>query len=421
MDTTPYQTQCADCSASFVTERPFFLELQEAEHYDALQRIADPAHQFVQCPECGQENHLDHHFSVYEPRFNRLYHYLPRDIFSGFDLATMFDSEGDPTFELVWILLADLKQRGALSSELLEGGIHRNTFSLRVYSSPAELVHQIMRTLHVTFAHEAKAERYQKLAPPAEFLNRGSRLYKRSKLKFIYCLGQGFEEGLTYSESDVGRVVRRERKFLKGCEIDDSHARVALIELQLLERTRDGRYYWRKPAPEKIDGLCFPSRLEGFEKSGYRFYGSPEMGFSVTYLSQRPESHVTFYAYGSDGAFSPESIEGEFLQAKNEVLQNYQNTDRPANIVSEKRLTLDKENGRAETVCHLTLSVHETDGTLSHSHLVLTSWRGRFIKVRLTAPDSVQNDEDVLLRLTSSLLKRISLREAIKRAAPFTV
>lgn len=419
MNKLPYQTQCTHCSASFVIERRFFLELEEAEHYDTLQQFADPAHQLVRCPECGQEHNPDHHFSVYEPRFNRLHHYLPWEVFSGFDLTTMFDAEGDATFELVSVLLADLKQRGELNSERLESGVHKNTFSLRVYWSPGELVHQIIRTLHVTLAHEAKAEQYQKLEPPADFLTRGSRLYKRSKLRFIYCLGQGFEEGFTYSEWDVERVIQRERRFLQDCQIDDSHARVALIELQLLERTSDGRYYWRKPAPEKIDGLCFPSRLEGFEKSGYRFYGSPEMGFSVTYLSQCPESHVTFYVYGADGAsISSESIEGEFLQAKDEILQNYQNTDRTAVILEEKRLTLDKETGRAETVCHLTLKVHEPVGTRSRSHLVVTSWRGRFIKVRLTAPDSVQNNNDVLLRLMSSLLRRIAPHEAGKGAEP---
>jgi hypothetical protein len=418
MNGTPHQTSCANCSASFVIERIFFLELAEAEHYSALQQFADPASQLLDCPECGQENPLDLHFSVYDPRINRLYHYLPSELFSNLDLTLMFNTEGDATVDLVSALLSDMRQRGYVIPETLGVGVSQNTFSLRVYLNPGELVQQVFKNLHVGLAHEEKAERYQKLEPPAEFLERGSKRYKRNQLTFIYRLGNGFEDGCTYSESDVDHIIRRERQYLEGCEMDESHVRVALIELQLLERTSDGRYYWRKPDADKIDGLCFPARVEGFEKSGYLFYGSPDRGFSVTYLDQGTKSEATFYVYGSPEVLTPaESIETEFTQAKDEIFQNYAQTNRAAVIADEKRLTLDKENGRAETVCHLTVCVNESDHPLSRSHLVVTSWRGRFIKVRMTVPDSFQNDDDILLRLITSLLRQLSHRDTSEATA----
>jgi hypothetical protein len=134
----------------------------------------------------------------------------------------------------------------------------------------------------------------------------------------------------------------------------------------------------------------------------------------VSYFGKNPEASATVYRYGSDEtSINAESIEREFLLAKEEIFQTYRHTDRVAVILEEKRLTMDNEAGREETVCHLTLSVQDSDEKRFRSHLVVTSWRGRFMKVRFSAPDSVENEEEVLLRFTRSLLKRLARQDTV--------
>ncbi len=352
-------------------------------------------------------------------RINRFHTYLPPAFFSNIDLTILFDFEGEPSQQLCSIVMSEIAEKDPLFQILTREQIYRNVsgneLSWRFYLSRDELVNKVELAMHTAGAYRERIERYQKIEPPEEFFTRGSRLYKKRKLRFIYCIAQALEEGRIYSASDVEAVVQNERRFMKPVDsVDASHARVALIELQLMERTSDGWFYWRTPAPEKIDGLVFPSRLEGLEKRGYLFYENPELGFSVSYFGKNPEASATVYRYGSDEtSINAESIEREFLLAKEEIFQTYRHTDRVAVILEEKRLTMDNEAGREETVCHLTLSVQDSDEKRFRSHLVVTSWRGRFMKVRFSAPDSVENEEEVLLRFTRSLLKRLARQDTV--------
>jgi hypothetical protein len=192
-------------------------------------------------------------------------------------------------------------------------------------------------------------------------------------------------------------------------QIDGSHARVALVELGILERTSCGSLYWRKPDAGRIHGLKFPSRAEGFEKSGYLFYDESNLGFSVNYRSNVLQSRVTFYVYGApDMEISSEAIETEFSNTRDGVLVHFETEGRTPEILREKRLTVDKHDGRAETVCHLTMRITDPDGTSHRSHILLTAWEGRFIKVRMTSPDSIVGDDEILSRLVAALFKKLS-------------
>jgi hypothetical protein len=197
---------------------------------------------------------------------------MPANSFEGMDLAELFDFVGDATHKLVGAVIGHLQGMGALSSGVLEYQIQQRSFSFRTFFSASDLVLQVFAGAQVFAAHQEKAERRKHIEPPADFLKRGSRMYKRNKLKFIYGLGQGFQEGRIYTESEVDRVIQHERKYRRENEIDGSHARVAIVELGILERTSCGRSYWRKPAASRIHGLNFPSRVGGFEKCGYIFF-----------------------------------------------------------------------------------------------------------------------------------------------------
>jgi hypothetical protein len=347
-----------------------------------------------------------------------MYHYMPESSIAGMDLTDLFDFEGDANPALLGAIIEHLRSTGAFDLNVLEYGVRQRSFSFRVFFSPMEVIQQAFAGARVVEAHRAKAQRYKILEPPAEFLQRGSRLYKRNKLRFIYCLGQGFAEGRTYSEGEVEHVIRHERKYLRDNPVDDAHARVALVELGLLERTGCGSLYWRKPEASRVYGLNFPSRVEEFEKRGYIFYKEPDLGFSVGYRSAALESGVTFYVYGApDLELSPEAVEAEFSTTRDGMLAHFESEGRTAEMIDERRLTLDKHNGRAETVCHLILRIINPDSSAQRSHFLLTSWGGRFIKVRMTSPEAVVNDDEALSRFVSALFKRMASTSAPTESA----
>lgn len=409
MKETEHEIFCQNCRSAIPVRHAFYLELNTPDEWDALAAFATGACTPTDCPECAHENTKDFPVSVYHPQINRMYHYMSAINVAGMDLTELFEYGGDATATLVGVVFEHLRSTGALDSGVLEHGLRQESFSFRVFFSPTEIIHQAVAGAQIAEAHHGKAERYKLIEPPAEFLERGSRMYKRNKLKFIYCLGQGFEEGSTYSESDVDQVILHERRYLRENQIDGSHARVALVELGILERTSCGSLYWRKPEAGRIHGLKFPSLAEGFEKSGYLFYDEPNLGFSVTYRSNALETWVTFYVYGApDLEINSKAIETEFSNTRDGVLVHFETEGRTAEILHEKRLTIGKHDGSDETVCHLTMRITDPDGTAHRSHVLLTAWEGRYIKVRMTSPDTIVGDDELLSRLVATLFKKMA-------------
>jgi hypothetical protein len=408
-DKKAHQISCKNCRSSVSITHTFYFEPTTSNEWEALASFAAGAGTPAACPECAHENSTDLPVSIYDRHLNRMYHYMPASGIAEMDLKELFETRGDPSPALVKAVFKHLRDAGALQSEVIGYRLMDKSFNLRVFFSASEAIQQAFAGARIADAHRAKAQKYKTIEPPAEFLLRGSRMYKRNKLRFIYRLGQAFEEGRTYSKGDVDSVIRHERQYLRDHPVDDSHARVALIELGLLERTSCGIFYWRKPEASRICGLNFPSAVEGFEKQGYLFYEEPNMGFSVGYRSQALETGVTFYVYGDpDLEKNAEAVEKEFSNTKHAMLVHFESEGRTAEIVDEKRITVDKHNGRAETVCHLTLRLTDPDSSAYRSHFLLTSLGGRFIKVRMTSPDAIANDEEILSRLVSALFKRIA-------------
>lgn len=409
MTETDTEISCQNCQSLISWKHVFYLELATPEAWDALAPFAAGVSTPTVCPECGHENTVDLSFSVYHPQLNRLYHCLPEQCVADEDLPGLFDFEGNPSQPLLKTVLGHLLNTGGITSEFLGYRFREPSFSFKVFFSPVALVERVVTEARIAEAHRAKAQRYNALEPPAEFLKRGSRLYKRNKLTFIYRLGQGFKEGLTYSEGDVDGIILKERKYLPQNDVDGTHARVALVELGILERTGCGRSYWRKPDAARIHGMNFPARVEGFEKWGYVFYDESNLGFSVNYRSNNLERILSFYVYGApDLEINPEAVEKEFLETRDCMLLHFESEGKQAEILNEKQLVLDKQEGRVETVCHLILRITDPDSTVSRSHYLLTGFGGRFIKVRMTSPDATTDDEAVLSRVVVALLKKIA-------------
>jgi hypothetical protein len=409
MHDTAHEISCRNCRSPVSTSHRFYFELETPEEWDAFAAFAAGACLPVVCPECAHENPTDLPVSVYDAQLNRLYHYMPADEFNEIDLSEIFDFEVNLNSTMLGRVFDSIQNTKAFASGVLERAVGESSFSFRVFYSLMEVVQQAFAGARVVDAHRAKAERYRTLEPPSDFLERGSRRYKRNKLRFIYCLGQGFEEGRTYSRGEVDRIILHERRYLRENPIDGSHARVALVELGILERSSCGSVYWRKPDPSRIHGLSFPSLVEGFEKWGYIYYDGPDLGFSVGYRNKALESGVTFYVYGApDLEISAQVIETEFSNTRDGMLLHFESEGRNAEILQEKRLTLDKHAGRAETVCHLTLRITNSDFSTCRSHFLLTAWGGHFIKVRMTSPDTIRDDDEVLSRLVAALLKKIA-------------
>jgi len=401
----PFLIECVHCNAHIIGEHPATLELASQEAVDALPRIAGEAGRAV-CTECGGENEKDLPFTVYDPQMNRLYHCLRSGFVARLDLVKWFEPDGSPSAAMLEAAVWDFEQGGPRAVQLINAGIRDPSFSFRFFSTPLELMHQAFLAMAVGQAHRERAAMYAAMEPPEDFLTRGSRLYKRRKLKFIYCLGQSFADGEEYTQEQVDRKIRRERMYLDQCDVDDSHARVALIELNLLERTADGRVYWRKPADERIDGLCFPSQVEGYEKSGFCFYSESGVNFSVTYRSEAAGSGISFYVYESaETPVGPESVERQFQDSREQVFERYELENRSVVMPEVVELKLEDNNAPAQPLWHLTLCVNGPEEALERAHLVVSSWRGRFIKVRMTGPCEFEADDGLVFRFLTGVLK----------------
>jgi hypothetical protein len=68
-------------------------------------------------------------------------------------------------------------------------------------------------------------------------------------------------------------------------------------------------------------------------------------------------------------------------------------------------LKLEDNNAPAQPLWHLTLCVNGPEEALERAHLVVSSWRGRFIKVRMTGPCEFEADDGLVFRFLTGVLK----------------
>ncbi len=407
MNKTIHLDMCHNCGAPYETERILLFELLEEEDLGALWELWEKGPSNVKCADCEAENPQDLPFSVYDPFSNRLFHYVPASCLPRMDLLAFFDAHGNPTADLIRCILWEIANNDGATSELLEWGIQEGSLDCRVFLSRWELFQTLDLILNVRRAQEHKRQQLRRLTPPAEFMAKGANRYKKGKLRFFYCVGQAFSDGVIYSASDIDQIIDRERAYMRPCEVQNVDARKAMTQLGLLECNSDATRYWRKPDPSKIDGLCFPPHVKSFENNGYTFYGDPELGFSACYRDEAEGSVVTFYVYGvPDKEMQSNSIEAEFTKAKEEISERYA-AARSFVLLEEKQLATNKDDVHAGAICQMACAVTDSEGNCLRSYLAVTAWRGRFLKARMTMPAHIPEYRDTLLDWMLELLKQL--------------
>ena len=409
MNKTNFQKVCEHCGAESSVEGVLLLEIACEEDLQKLGTVCELSQQVVKCSECESETRMDRPFSVYYSEWNRLVHYFPWNMVQGESVADLFDVDGSASSNFFDAVIDEIAQDESTTCELLAKGMgDYRSFSFHVYLTVGELFQNAHFLYHNRNSHWMKMEYFRSLKIPNSFLERGSRLYKKNKLRFVYCLGQMFADGRVYTKDEVYKIIAHERPYLKDCDVDNDHAHVALIELELLERTSDGSLYWRRPDSAKVHELVFPSRIGGYEKAGYKFYGEEEMGFSVAYRECGKDGIITFYVYGAPEAVSQATgIEAEFARGKEEVELNARLKGHSLSVVEERELVTDREDGRAEAICQVSWRLVDGNGQGWETHLLVRAWRGRFIKVRKTVAENGGEGRDSLLKWVFELLKRL--------------
>jgi len=398
---------CHHCGSPYEIERILLCELVEEEDIDALWEFLEKGPANVKCTDCEAENPQDLPFSVYDPSINRLFHYIPANCLARMDLLAFFEANGNPTTDLIKCLMWEISDNEGGTWEWLEWGIQKGDFECRVFWTRWELFRHLYLIVNIRRAQEHKKQQFRRLTPPEEFMAKGANRYKKGKLRFFYCVGQAFTDGVTYSASEIDGIIDRERAYLRPCEVQNADARKAMTRLGLLECTRDATRYWRRPDPSKIDGLCFPPQVKSFENNGYTFYGDPELGFSVCYRDEAEGSVVTFYVYGVPAKeMQSNSIEAEFTKAKEEISERYA-AARSFAILEEKQLATNKDDVNAGAICQMAYAVTESEGNPLRSYLAVTAWRCRFLKARMTMPAHIPECRDTLLDWMLELLKQL--------------
>jgi hypothetical protein len=148
--------------------------------------------------------------------------------------------------------------------------------------------------------------------------------------------------------------------------------------------------------PVSFFGLVFPEQVQGAPRGQTTDYETtkPGLGYAAVYLHEDWTANVYIYDLGrkpiSAGLASAEVTE-QFNQAAHDVFAVGQYRD----IVVGPRFTLGDGSGAERFVCRTFTFVHLQAGP-ARSALCLTSWRNKFVKFRLTTPDT--NDVSYFMR-----------------------
>ncbi len=139
--------------------------------------------------------------------------------------------------------------------------------------------------------------------------------------------------------------------------------------------------------PKRLLGLTFPENIAGTKLAGYHNFEkkNPGLGHSVEYRA--PGWKINVYIYDLKKSSIPgdlESVEisSQFKQAEGDI---YRAQDKGVYTVVERvrSYTLKDLSKRARMKCATFSLTHKSAGALD-SFLCLTSWRGKFLKFRMS-------------------------------------
>jgi hypothetical protein len=317
-------------------------------------------------------------------------HYFPVRLWSALSLETYFETNGSPKRKLLEEIWGASKSRN-IDIPALQAYVY-GTFPCRfkVFHSLGEIVAEVFFIKKIGGCRQARMEYYRNIKTPENFLRRGSSLYKKKKLETVYKLIHAFNYGCVFSEREVDKTVSREMEFIKGSLPQADHVRVAFVELGLMQRTPDGRSYWREPDISMTHGIVFPMKIGGFQKQGFKNFEDPGLGFSVEYRHERINSIcANFYIYDK-GLSAPCSadLEREYENVRKDIFNLYERERFRVQTISE--LVVEFENASAiSEYYHLTARITDEEKRINYmSYLLITVLRSKFVKIRFTSPES---------------------------------
>ncbi len=180
---------------------------------------------------------------------------------------------------------------------------------------------------------------------------------------------------------------------------------VVLVIMIVLAIPAFGQGPLAAPYLEPQTGIVFPVNLGPLEFSGAKKYDQPELGVSVGYHGEPLiKAHIFIYDLGQKnlgaGLGSP-GVTSHFQQAKGDIFaQEKRGNYQSVTVLSEQPTAFSTPGGKLATLA-AGFKYSQTAGPGVDytgpriSHLFLTAYKGSFVKVRFTYPetDKAQGDQ----------------------------
>lgn len=410
MKAVTQQLACMSCGHQFVFDLPLFMDVHAEEDQELLEYFFDENAYHISCPACSHSNHFDYPVTVYDMNGFQILHYLPDWCWDQMITTESFEQDGLPTRDLLIQIVNAGEQRECPIPSVFVSPINTGRVNFRVFFTLTEMRAQLSLSARMLSMYREKIDFYKKVMPPVEFLERGSRQYKKEKIKMVYAIGQVFTIGNNYSESDVSRIIAREMRYFDQHNSDVSHIRVALVELGILARTRDCRMYWREPDLTETNGYYFPPKFQNFEKVGYQFYEGDGMGFSVGYNHTSENAWGTCFIYDSGlPLIDSSSLPMEYDNAMKDLIDMHVEAGGVVKILDEWRVPFPCKGKSGTNALDLYCSsvlLHTAEGDMI-SHLLVTVFAGGFVKIRFTANQGVLNHKALHEELSEHILNNL--------------
>jgi hypothetical protein len=231
------------------------------------------------------------------------------------------------------------------------------------------------------------------------------RSLKKTKLKTVWALGSAFPHGSWFTPDEVDGIITREGWFFKHSQGDPSQLRRALIELDILERSQDGRRYWRIPDPEMTGGISFPGKILTFEKYGYAFQSDQTIDFCVIYRDGTRQRTAFAYLFEpSVTATSP--LKQAYREALQDLIQNKLSHGVLYSVHEELTCVIQSPHGGSimDFPCLIAELRIETEADPLPSHLLVTKIGNLFFKLQMNFEKQDPDDARIVRSFAEACL-----------------
>lgn len=199
-----------------------------------------------------------------------------------------------------------------------------------------------------------------------------------------------FSEEFDYADVDVWHPYTR---LPEACVVEDESRVAEYGALWRVDRSNEGRCMWRWNVECQVPGFPFPTELAGYPIQSFVDHESNARGFgyAASYRGSTDEATLTLSVYRGDGVadlLSEEEyaslIKRELTSAADQVFRRQaMNLSEAVDFVDAGTVSFESSALRPIEVVRFRL----LSGSIEQdSFLLLTTFRGHFIKVRYTFP-----------------------------------